>query len=300
MNAMYIGFAREKTFLTEQLEKQGEELKRQAAEDGAAAVETQQLADTILDKFGYRTWNSNTVGSPSSLDRIKKSIADANDSIEATLPVGPPYANYEVNSPMYRWIFKEPPTSGTERNNNWKKGMLFGFVPKKDDVAAFSKMLETTNINFSWSFKVYGPFSTSALAQQVGTAKGNGYGNLMCGQYSGTGSYPSTYKGYEVYISGDSTMSNSAPAGQVFTHTSDGKGKNNIYTSGITYDSLRDKYFAVKLTTTVNVSTTGPNGTPINKTAGPVSVWKTVMGWQCATGLFQLPWIPQRGTNNLS
>ena len=100
MNAMYIGFAREKTFLTEQLAKEGETLKEQAAQDAAAATETQQLADTVLDKFGYITHHYATPGNPNLIDGIQTLVTSGEQGNNAGDPLG------NVGSPIYRWIFK--------------------------------------------------------------------------------------------------------------------------------------------------------------------------------------------------
>lgn len=281
MNAMYIGFAREKTFLTEQLEKQGEELKRQAAEDGAADRETQQLADTVLDKFGYITYHYATPGKPNLIGNIQTLVTSGEQGNSQGDPLG------DVGSPIYRWIFKNGnPLGSVETNVDWGKGIEFGFVPKTFDVEAFSKMLETNQISFNWSLKIYGPFDTKADADKVRRATGTGYGSTITGRYNGTVTYPSSYKGYNEYIQGDSTLKN-------------GSDKAYIHTSSTSYSGLHTKWFATKFNVTVNVNTSGPNGTPINKTA-TAEVWRVLQGWQCSTGLFQLPWVPKRGTNNLS
>ena len=281
MNAMYIGFAREKTFLTEQLAKEGETLKEQAAQDAAAATETQQLADTVLDKFGYITHHYATPGNPNLIDGIQTLVTSGEQGNNAGDPLG------NVGSPIYRWIFKNgKPLGSVETNVDWGKGMVFGFVPKTFDVAAFSKTLETNQISFNWSLKIYGPFDTKAAADKVRTAKGTGYGSTITGSYKGTVTYPSSYKGYNEYIQGDSALGNSSD--KAYAHT-----------SSTSYSALHTKWFATKFNVTVNVNSSGPNGTPINKTA-TTEVWRVLQGWQCSAGVFQLPWIPQRGTNNLS
>jgi hypothetical protein len=270
MNAMYIGFAREKTFLTEQLAQQAAQLKEQAAQDAAAGEELTKAADDILDSFGYALRNNDT-GST-----IENS---ANGS---GLNVG----GY---SPIYQWAFE----NGGKKGDSWERNMHLGYIPKDRNVRP-EDFAEDHTFSYKWWFTVWGP-TTQAEANKIRTAKGSGYNNLIVGNYAGSDTSANGFSqnGWAKVLTGYTSLSNGSANRLRHSTTS-----NTVYTNATT-----GKYYATKFSVEITV-TTNSNGNAITRT-GNQDVWKVLAAEDKSYSKFKINWgttgnRATPGQNNLS
>lgn len=285
MNAMYIGFAREKTFLTEQLDQQAAQLKEQAAQDAAATVELQKAADDILDSFGY-TLRWRHIGNPNN-----KPYKDY--EFEGLLNGEPTTTGDYI--PIYQWAFE----NGERKNaiEVWARAISFGFIPKKNNSSTpkVSDFIKDHQISYKWWFTVWGP-TDQTNANKIRAAKGSGYNNKIVGNYAGAQSSTSGWTEWNQYLE-DGTTSLKNGSGNRLKHT---YPSNTVYTSA----SAAGVYYATKLSVEVTVTSTTTNGTSITKT-GTADVWKVLAAADYSYSQFKLNWgstgsRPIVGGNNFS
>ena len=170
MNAIYIGFAREKTFLTEQLEKAGEELKAAQEEEMAEFVEVSKAVKDIIKSYRFATGNFD-------LKTFTSTHMTADDPV----------------TPIYQFAFED----GSGPDDDWSRQIRFDFPwPVKTILAgrggtigndpSINTFLETNLLTMTSKLKLWGPFDTQEEANKASTSRGSGYDNKICGYYEWT------------------------------------------------------------------------------------------------------------------
>lgn len=215
MNAMYIGFAREKTFLTEQLDQQAADLKEQAAQDAAAGEELQKAAEVVLSQLEYACMHS------------------GNNAYEE----------------IYKYAFED---GQSKSDSGFGRTITVELKPKDTkDLPTAATFTSDHTISLKWWFTVWAS-PDQATAAKVRNAKGSGYDSSKVGAYTGDANSSSGWEDWKTrfltpdveYIgANEPRVSNSA------------SGRYKHSTSDTIYTTARAKYYTTKFNIQVTVTT---------------------------------------------
>ena len=296
MEAMYIGFARKKTFLTDSLEKAGAALQQQAAEEQAQ----QRAANTEMVTALKRYLNSIQFGWSYNANWVMASTRES-----TSVDVG------GDNAPvlLYELIFKEP-------KEGWTRAFNIGFKAAVNSGAGTNTGLngvrentvidpltgltvketlldngEPTVLTVAWKFKVWGPFdspniSTSTYNSPISYVQNqsNPPESVLVGAYENAVSSDDSWFFAKTFNS-SSQHRNTAPNAK-------------LQSGLVPYTSWRnDKYYVWSMEITMTATrTTG---------GGPVTLSKTVKKYDCyrgdrkVFGSFSFNWVGQgRGVDS--
>lgn len=296
MEAMYIGFARKKTFLTDSLEKAGDALKQQqqeeAAQTEAATLELKQGLAKYLPSMSWG-WSSDSSWTDGT---FLPSPADPNN-------------NYPDQNPIliYELIFKT-----VKPNSGWKRQLNIGFKdaiysaltstasPResiyigretKTDPATGKTVKdlllnegEPTIISYQWDFAIWGPFTGPSdarlsidLYRTYYSEKKDPPTQYLVGSYIGKADSSDEWFFAKTFT--ESNLKNGAIQG--FAHT--GKSDSD-------YITLRNSYYMWRMTITAKAMRT--------TATGPVSIERQTVKYGFDQGLTKiratspLPWGP--------
>lgn len=200
MNAVYIGYARQKTFLTDQLERAQDTIDEEQRQIEEGQTEIVQFAERTLGYFGFST-SSDTSGS--FVEDVNKRVAPLDTSFS-----------------IARWIIKPQtapiPESGSVTPiipDPFARRMALGFLPSPNFTALpeFSDLEDSgSKIVANYTFNVYGPFPVS----QWSTPGNYALETKLRGKYTGSidsSASPSWGNDWALELSGsDSRLTNLA------------------------------------------------------------------------------------------
>lgn len=237
MNAIYVGFAKEKTFLTEQLENAADTLANSIKEEESKKNEILNMLQKFKRIDFFTAWK---------------------------------YQSTPGGTPIYEWAFDNDTTTREE----WRRGAYF--FDYHEEIDDFSSPVTSefpidyfkrigADISLTWNLKIYGTYNTKVLADAAitnntlssSTLRGmyNGYiPSLVNVQRfeepnSGWSGDLSPFKGKAAYVEGLSALNNTAPSSFKYADVSN--------------TELDDKYYVVKFQASLVASFESQSQTPI-------------------------------------
>lgn len=289
MEAMYIGFARKKTFLTDSLEKAGAALQQQAAEqvaeDRAVSIE---LKDVLKQYLSQIVWGWS----------YTKNFFTASQSTNDSDPVL-----------LYELIFKYPRPS-VQGSSGWTRKFNIGFKTAVDggywqDTREIPNTGRTvkqtlledgnpTTVKYTWDFTVWGPYNG---VQDV-TLSNNGLNQINT--YMSTKTAPPDSEMLGSYIASVDS-SDSYFFAKTFTESQLKNGANRAYqhSGSINYTDLRDnKFYVWRMNITATASRTTTSGKVVID-AQNVTRFGFDRGSTKVIAADFINWSPGRGVDNV-
>lgn len=290
MEAMYLGFARQKTFLTQSLELAGQEIKRQEQIIEETRKELATAVKTYLSKVAFG-WSTN---------KDFRYAVGRNADTDFGGADNDPVRLYQLS---YVYNNRDP---GVD-NGDWGRAFNLGFpdanqnnfygdnnqTKPNDDLVPGGRIIpntsqsvkdffvnsgEQSNISITWYFEVYGPYDTAAQATAAKDSK-SPETSKHCGTYTGSTNASDSWFWAKTWPA--SSLQNSS------------KGRKH---SGLTLNDYltarNNKYYVWKLQINAQASVTS--------SAGPVTLedslvrWGSGIGSSKVYGVTRIDWVANR------
>jgi hypothetical protein len=273
MNAIYIGFARERTFLTDQLDEQARQLKEKAQQEYEAGQELQKTADVLLNSMGYavvgRSGNSDD-----EVGNIQKDISGTSTDVD-----------------YYEEIYKMGFENGAGYRDRWARSLNIGFITKDiKDLPTPQKFTEDHTVSFKWWFSVWAS-PDQVTAAKVRDARGAGYAGTLVGNYAGNGNSSKGWKSWDtLYLSHDwdSLQPDVLKKSPRLSNGGTARFKHSKDSSYSVYLNAESKYYTTKFAVEITV-TANSNGNTITK-SGTGEMWKVLQGTSYAYSKLKINW----------